>query len=138
MQQSQPAKNPQGRMRGLLGSGLGYGFVAFDAYSRMQEGENAAVATGKAVLSNAAWMMVPGGVPAMLGLSALQMAPEISHAVDAAKAGVSQRKTMFGGGFQQTQGQQYMQQMGLQSIMNARSNASAVMANHARGARKTY
>lgn len=142
-QQMLPPGNGKGQINSLRKEGklsrvLGGGFVAFDAYSRIKDGENAAVAIGKAALTNAAWNLMPGGLLAMAAVAGAQMAPEIVRMTDAAKAGISQRGSMFGGGYTQNEGQVFMQQMGMNNAMNARQTASAIMSKHARGASKSY
>lgn len=126
------------RKEGILPRTFGAGMVAFDSYSRIKNGENAAVAIGKAALTNAAWGMVPGGFLAMGAMAAVSMTPEIIRMTDAAKAGIRQKSSMFGGGFTQNEGQMYMQQVGLQNATNARNTASGIMSRHARGASKSY
>ncbi|SFJ62495.1 hypothetical protein SAMN02799624_05227 [Paenibacillus sp. UNC496MF] len=132
------AKGGIAKARGVLGGVAGYGFIGLDAYTRMKDGESMPVAIGKAAVSNALWMAVPGGAATMLGVMALQMAPEIARGLDQVKAGIGAKSRSFGGGFQQSDGQQYMKQMGLNNAMSARQNASSIMANHARGAAKSY
>jgi hypothetical protein len=104
----------------------------------MREGKSAPVAIGKALVTNALWNMVPGGFATMLGLAALQVAPEVARSFDQMKSGIGAKSIGFSGGFTQNEGQQYMKQMGLSNVMSARQNASAIMANHARGAAKPY
>jgi hypothetical protein len=132
------AKGGLSKAKSVFGGVAGYGFIGLDAYTRMKDGESAPVAIGKAAVSNALWMAVPGGAATMVGLMALQMAPEIARGLDQVKAGIGSKSRSFGGGFQQSDGQQYMKQMGLSNVMSARQNASSIMANHARGAAKSY
>jgi hypothetical protein len=124
--------------RGGFGGVLGAGFVGIDAISRMKEGESAPVAIGKAAISNALWAMVPGGIGTMLGLTALEMAPEAMRMYDMAKSGIGAKSVQFGGGYTQNEGQEYNKQMGMQNMMNARNSAAAMMSRHARGASKSY
>lgn len=116
----------------------GYGFIGFDAYSRMKEGDSAPMAIGKAVGANALWGLVPGGMASMAALAVVQAAPQIATMTDAQKGMVRQFGQSFGGGFTQNSGQEYMKQMGLSNAISARQNASSIMSRHARGASKSY
>jgi hypothetical protein len=142
IQQGVIPQNAKGRAKqglwGRLSGPAGYAFTAIDAYSNIKEGESAPVAIGKALVTNAFWMMMPGGFRAMLGLGLLEAAPELARAIDYAKAAHGQKSIMFGGGFTQNDGQEFMKQTGIQNMMNARNTASAIMAKHARGASKAY
>ncbi|WDI05150.1 hypothetical protein PUW25_25415 (plasmid) [Paenibacillus urinalis] len=126
------------RKEGKIARAFGAGMVAVDAVSRIKDGENAAVAIGKAALTNAAWNLMPGGFLTMGVMAGVSMTPEIIRMTDAAKAGIRQKSSMFGGGFAQNEGQMYMQQTGMQNASNARNTASAIMYRHARGASKAY
>ncbi|GAK42024.1 hypothetical protein TCA2_4516 [Paenibacillus sp. TCA20] len=128
----------QFRKEGKIARTFGAGMVAVDAFSRIKDGENAAVAIGKAALTNAAWNLMPGGFLTMGVMAGVSMTPEIIRMTDAAKAGIRQKSSMFGGGFTQNEGQMYMQQTGMQNASNARNTASAIMSRHARGASKAY
>lgn len=126
------------RKEGMVSRISGGAFTAFDAYSRIKGGENAAVAIGKAAVTNAAWNLMPGGLLAMAGITAVQAAPQLIQATEAAKSALSAKGSMFGNGFIQNEGQAYMQQMGMNNAVSARQTASAVMSKHARRASKSY
>jgi hypothetical protein len=120
------------------GGVMGVGFTGFDFYSRVKDGESLLPAAGKALATNAFWSMMPGGWAAMLGLAAVQMAPAAMDAIDSAASGLGQKSQAFGGGFTQNETQEWMKTEGITNMTNARQSAAAVMANHARGARKLY
>ena len=122
----------------LGGSLLNYGFIGLDSALRIKDGESAPVALGKALLTNAAFSLLPGGLPTMLGLMAVQAAPEIMNQLDVAAGAINAKKRQFGGNFQETESQLTMLQQGLTKMQNARMQAARVMANHARGAQKVY
>lgn len=138
--QNQVPTNGEGRinkMKTKIGFG-GLAFTGLGAYFYHKEGDSYPVAIGKSLLTNAAWSLMPGGLGAMIGLTAVQMAPEIGRALDMKRAEIGSRSVAFGGGFTQNAAQQAMQQIGIQNIMNARSTASAIMSRHAQGAVKAY
>jgi hypothetical protein len=103
-----------------------------------QDGDSWPVAIGKSLVTNAAWSLMPGGMPAMLGLAAISVAPEMGRALDMKRADLGAKSVAFGGGFTQSAPQQALQQMGAQQMMAARSQANAVMSRHAQGAVKAY
>lgn len=143
----QVAKTTQGRMEnlrnkglkfGLGGSLLNVGFIGVDSAMRMNEGESAPVAVGKAMLTNAALELIPGGLPVALGLAAVGSAPEVMNQLDRAAGGIGKTKQQFGGNFQETESQVSLMQQGLGNMQNARTHATRAMANHARGAQRIY
>jgi hypothetical protein len=143
IQQGTNPQNGKGRAIQLkkehwFSKGMGYAFTGVDAYMRIREGESAPVAIGKALLTNMAWNMLPGGIPVAIGLGALQALPSILGATDAARSSIGSKSVAFGGGYTSNEGQEYMKQMGLSSMDNARNQAAAIMSRHARGAVKSY
>jgi len=141
----QSPNNAEGRIHELnkkgirLGGGLlNYGFIGLDTALRMKEGESAPVAVGKALLTNAALSLLPGGLPAALGVMAVASAPELMNQLDQAAGAINAKKRQFGGNFQESESQLRMMQQGLSRMQNARMHAVRKMANHARGAQKVY
>lgn len=123
----------------ILGGGvLNYGLIGIDTYMNLKEGDSAPVAVGKALLTNAAFSLIPGGVPMALGLSAVAAAPSIMNALDQASFSMTQAKQSFRSDFQSTESQISMLQTGLTNMQDARTHAVRQMANHARGAQKVY
>lgn len=120
------------------GSALNYGFIGVDAFTRIKSGENAAVAVGKSVLTNAAFSLIPGGIVGALGVMAVASAPEIMNQLDIAAEGINNKKQQFGGNFQETESQLNLMQTGLGKMQDARMHATRRMANHARNAQKVY
>ncbi|MED1301889.1 hypothetical protein P4388_31460 [Bacillus thuringiensis] len=120
------------------GNILNHGFIAFDSYSRIKDGESAPVAVGKALLTNAAFSLVPGGIVGAMAVGAVMAAPEIMNQLDVAAGVMNQKKKQFGGNFQQTESQMSMMQTGLSNMQNARTHFARRMANHAAGAQKVY
>lgn len=120
------------------GNVLNYGFIGVDAFSRIKNGENAAVAVGKSVLTNAAFSLIPGGIVGALGVMAVASAPEVMNQLDRAAGGINNKKQQFGGNFQETESQLNLMQTGLGKMQNARMHATRQMANHARNAQKVY
>lgn len=143
--QQQPT-NAHGRMDQLKkknfsvlgGSILNYGFIGVDSYMRIKEGESAPVAVGKALLTNAFYTMLPGGIAGALAFEGAKAAPEMMMALDQAASGVGAKKQQFGGNFQSTEAQQMMLQSGAQNMHSARMHAARKMASHARGAQRVY
>lgn len=137
---------PHGRMDQLKkvgsrfgGNILNHGFIAFDAYSRIKEGESAPVALGKAMLTNAAFSLIPGGILGFAAIGAAMAAPEVMNQLDQASGAINAKKASFSGGkFQQTESQMALMQTGLTKMQGARTQFARSMANHARGAQKVY
>lgn len=122
-----------------LGSGaLGYGFIGIDAYSRIKDGENPVMAVGKAALTNAAWSLVPGGLPVMLATSLLSSAPDIANQLDQAKSTLNNTKHMWGGEFEATEGSQAALQMDTDFANQSRSELARAMAGYARKNNNPY
>lgn len=138
-----PAENAQGRAdklkkKRLGGNVLNHGFIGVDTYMRVKSGENLPTAVGKAVLTNAAFSMLPGGIIGGLAVVGAMAAPEMMNALDGASNALNAKKQQFGGNFQGSQVQEQMMQQGLGKMQNARMQATRSMANHARGAQKVY
>lgn len=127
---------------GVLNKALGVGFVGVDSYVRMKDGEAAPVAVGKALLTNAAWAMAPGGVVGGLaigaGIGALQVVPAVTNHINQKKATHNQNLNRFGSNFQSSQAQMAMQYQGMNQIQSAMNHNSARMMSHASGAVKRY
>jgi hypothetical protein len=122
-----------------IGGGvLNYGFIGVDSYMRIKDGENPALAVGKAVLTNAAFSLIPGGIVGALAVGAVASAPEVMNQLDVAAGKIDSKKQQFGGNFQETGTQLNMMQNGLGNMQNARMHATRRMANHARNAQKVY
>jgi hypothetical protein len=127
------------KVKGKLGGNiLNHGFIAFDSISRVKSGENIPTAVGKAVLTNAAFSMIPGGIVGGMAVMAAMAAPEMMNALDAAAGKLNAKKQQFGGNFQESEVQMNMMQQGMGKMQNARMQATRSMANHARGAQKVY
>lgn len=122
----------------LAGNALNYGFIGLDSYMNMKDGKSAPVAIGQAVLTNAAFAMMPGGLLGGIGLMAVASAPEFMNQLDGARGRLSNKKQNFGGDFENTQSQMALMQQGLGNMQNARTHANRAMANHARGAQRVY
>lgn len=120
------------------GNVLNYGFIGVDAAMRIKSGENAVVAVGKSVLTNAAFSLIPGGIVGAAAVMAVASTPEIMNQLDQAAGNLNNKKQQFGGNFQQTESQLNMMQTGLGNMQNARMHATRRMANHARNAQKVY
>lgn len=120
------------------GNILNHGFIAFDSYSRIKDGESAPVAVGKALLTNAAFSLIPGGIVGAMAVGAVMAAPEIMNQLDAGAGAIGSKKNQFGGNYQQTESQMAMMQSGLSNMQNARTHYARRMANHASGAQKVY
>lgn len=144
MATQQEPQNGKGSINKLskINGPLGVGFVGLDSYMNMKEGDNAPVAVGKALLTNAVWAMAPGGLVGGLaigvGAAAVQLAPEILNAIDQKHAKFHSNRNRFGSNYQSSQAQEAMQYQGLNQIQQARQHVTANMANHARGAQRVY
>jgi len=125
-------------MKGVLGSAFGYGMIGVDAYMRVKNGESMLPAVGKALVTNALWAMAPGGWGAALGLGFLESAPQLANIVDAKASMLGAKVQMFGGGYTQNEGQEWMKNESMMNMVQARNTGAAIMANHARSARKLY
>ncbi len=123
---------------GTLGGPLNVAFVGLDSAMSMREGDNAAVAVGKALLTNAAFSLIPGGIVGAGVLGAAMAAPHIKNQMDQAAGNLNQKKQSFGGSFRETESQLTMMQQGIGRMQDARMHATRQMANHARGAQKIY
>lgn len=141
----QSTQNGQGSINQLQkkgfrmgGSMLNYGFIGVDSFMSMKEGESAPVAVGKALLTNAAFSLLPGGIMGAVAIGAVASAPEIMNQLDRATGALDAKKRQFGGNFQESETQMMMMQQGLGNMQNARTHAVRRMANHARGAQKVY
>lgn len=122
-----------------LGGGLlNYGFVGVDSYMRMKDGQSAPVAIGSALLTNAAFSLIPGGIVGAAAVMAVASAPEVMNQLDMAASGLNKKKQQFGGNFQETESQLNLLQTGIGKMQDARMQATRQMANHARGAQKVY
>jgi alanine dehydrogenase len=104
----------------------------------VKDGEKLPIAMGKAVLTNAAWSMLPGGIIGMGIATAAMSAPAIIQQMDVAAGKLNSKKQQFGGNFQESEAQFGALQRGASNMQNARMQATRVMANHARGAQKVY
>lgn len=136
-------RQERGKMQKINGV-LGPAMVGVDTIMRVKDGEAVPVALGKAMLTNAAWSLIPGGVVAgvgvMAGMAAFQMAPVIGQAVNAKSAKMGQKELGFGGAskFIGSEAQQNMMSQGLSQMNQASNHGVRAMANHARNAHKTY
>lgn len=138
--QQQPS-NAQGNISKLsrtMGGPLNVAFVGIDSAMRMKDGESAPVAVGKALLTNAAFSLIPGGMIGVAAIGAAYAAPQVVNQMDAAAGRINAKKSQFGGNFEQTESQVNMMQQGIGRMQNARAQATRQMANHARGAQKVY
>lgn len=121
---------------------LGGAFVGYDAYSRIKDGENAAVAIGKAVVTNALFAALPGGIVGGLaiggGVMVASMAPDLYDAVEAKKADLSRKSDSFQTSFEESEGQIANRQQGMQQQQQAEQYALDRMRRHAQGAHSTY
>lgn len=123
---------------------LGPGFVGVDTIMRVKDGESVPVALGKALVTNAAFNMIPGGmvggIAVMAGISAIQAAPAISRAIEAKQAKMGQKGMTFGGAskFIGNEAQENMKQQGLSQMDAAANHGLKQIMRHARGAHNTY
>lgn len=137
--------NPENRIdeltkkkSGIGGRLLNHGFIAFDSFMRVKDGESIPVAVGKAVLTNAAFSMLPGGIVGGMALMAVASAPEVMNQLDAAASGLNAKKQQFGGNFQQTEAQMNLLQSGVGNMQSARAQVVRSMSGHARNAQQVY
>src|SRR5690606_40088124 len=102
------------------------------------------VALGKALVTNAAFSMIPGGiiggVAVMGGVAAIQAAPTVARAVADKQARMGQKSMTFGGAskFVGNEGQENMMQQGLSQMDQASNHGLKQIMKHARGAHNTY
>jgi hypothetical protein len=120
------------------GNILNHGFIGLDTFMRVKDGEKLPVALGKAVLTNAAFSLIPGGIVGGMAVMAAMSAPQMINTMDQAAGKINAKKQQFGGNFQQSETQFNMMQRGLGNMQNARLQATKSMANHARGAQRVY
>ncbi|MEB2276926.1 hypothetical protein LAV82_23180 [Bacillus sp. ILBB4] len=137
--------NSQGNIDQLKKKGIGmggrlmnHGFIGLDTFMRVKDGEKLPVALGKAVLTNAAFSLIPGGIVGGMAAMAVMSAPDMMNQLDQATSALGAKKQQFGGNFQESETQMYMMQQGLGRMQDARMQATRRMANHARGAQKVY
>ena len=129
---------------GKVNKVLGPAFIGVDTVMRVKDGESVPVALGKAVLTNAAWSLVPGGVvgglAVMGGMAAVQMAPAIAQAMNQKEANMGKKGMVFGGAsnFVGSEGQQNMMMQGLAQADQALSASTQALSGHARAAHKMY
>lgn len=128
----------QKKKSGIGGRILNHGFIGVDTYMRVKDGENLPMAVGKAVLTNAAFSLLPGGIVGGIAVMGAMAAPEIMNAMDGAAGNLNAKKQQFGGDFQESRTQMRSMQTGLNNMQNARMHATKSMANHARGAQRVY
>lgn len=140
-----PPKNAEGNINDLQknklrlgGNLLNHGFIGLDTYMRVKDGENLPVALGKAVLTNAAFSLIPGGIVGAMGVMAVASAPQIMNMMDQAASNIGAKNQQFGGNFQESEAQMNMLQSGLGKMQDARMMATRRMANHARNAQRVY
>lgn len=119
-------------------NGLDYAFIGFESRSRMKEGDSLPVAVGKAVLTDAAFSLLPGGIYGAIALGVISATPHVLNALDGARQSLNAKKSQFGGNFEHTPAQVSMIQTGMTNMQNARMHATRQMANHARGAQRVY
>lgn len=143
MAEMKEPKKTVGQLNKLNGV-LGPGMMAFDMYSRVKDGENPAVAAGKAIATDMMWRLIPGGPVAglalMAGYQAIQLAPAIGQAIENRRNQLSAKMNNFASAnyFKETEVQQAMLQQGFNQIQTARQQAVRVVANHARNAQRVY
>lgn len=129
---------------GKINKVLGPTFVGVDTVMRVKDGEAVPVALGKALVTNAAFSMIPGGiiggVAVMGGVAAIQAAPTIARAVADKQARMGQKSMTFGGAskFIGNEGQENMMQQGLSQMDQAANHGLKQIMKHARGAHNTY
>lgn len=128
----------QSKTAKYTGRALNYGFIGVDTYMRVKDGEALPVAAGKAVLTNAAFSMLPGGIIGGMAVMGAMAAPEIMNTLNQAAGNLNAKKQQFGGNFQESESQMMLMQQGIGKMQNARMQATRSMANHARGAQKVY
>ena len=129
---------------GTISKVLGPTFIGVDTISRVKDGESVPVALGKALATNAAFSLIPGGmlggVAVMGAFTAIQAAPMVGRAVEAKQAQMGQKGMTFGGAsdFIGNEAQENMLQQGLTQMDAAANHGLKRMMGHARGAHNTY
>lgn len=137
------AKKSTGKM-GQINRVLGPGFVGVDTVMRVKDGEAVPVALGKALLTNAAMNLIPGGmvggIAVMGGLAAIEMAPTVARAIEAKQNQMGKKGMVFGGSdkFIGSEAQENMMSQSLAAMDAAANHGLQQVMNHARGAHKTY
>lgn len=125
-----------------LGGAIGYGFVGFDTYFRVQDGESFLPALGKAALTNAIYANVPGGIGVGIGVMAAQAAiesmPAIMNAVDQMGGAHASKYQMFNGGFLQSENQSMLRDVGMNVTQRNQERISSYMSRHAMRNHKIY
>lgn len=121
-----------------IGGLVGIGFIGFDTYSRMEEGESFFPALGKAAVTQAIYANMPFGMTALIGGALLEAAPAVSNAVDQMGAGVANKYQAFSGGFMQSDGQMMSKDVGLKVTMNNQERIAMSMSRHAMRNHKLY
>ena len=140
---AEQAAEGNGKM-GKINKVLGPTFVGVDTIMGVKDGESVPVALGKALISNAAFSMIPGGIvggaAVMAGMAAIQAAPAISRAVAAKQSQMGQKSMTFGGAgnFVGNEAQENMMQQGLSQMDQAANHGLKQIMRHARGAHNTY
>lgn len=129
---------------GAINKVLGPTFVGVDTVMRVKDGEAIPVALGKALISNAAFSMIPGGfvggMAVMGGMAALQAAPMVGQAMRNKQNQMGMKGMQFGaaGRFVGSEGQENMMMQGLSQMDQSVNHGLKQMMNHARGAHTTY
>lgn len=125
-------KGAWSRTKKAGGGILGYGFIGVDAYSRIKEGENPVMAIGKAALTNAAWNLLPGGLPLALAIGAAGSLPDVMNQMKGAKTQLSGKKRMWNNNFEDTESSQNLRDMDMDRMDNSRAELSRAMSGFAR------
>ena len=129
---------------GKINKVLGPTFVGVDTVMRVKDGEAVPVALGKALITNAAFNLIPGGmlggIAVMGGMAAIQAAPAVSRAIEAKHAKMGQKGMTFGGAgnFVGNEAQENMMMQGLTQMDAAANHGLKKVMGQARGAHNTY
>lgn len=129
---------------GAINKVLGPSFVGVDAVMRVKDGEAVPVAIGKALITNAAFNMIPGGfvggMAVMGGLAALEAAPMVGQAIKNKQNQMGVKGMQFGGAgrYVGSEGQENMLMQGLSQMDQSVNHGLKQMMGHARGAHTTY
>lgn len=118
---------------------LNYGFIGVDAAMRMGEGDGFIESAGKAVLTNAAYSMLPGGIFTGIALSATTMIPEGMRSLKDNLQTKNADKQMFAGrGYEPSEESYALMDINYSRQQEARTQSVKALTQHAAQHTKYY
>lgn len=121
-----------------IGTALSASFIGLDVYGRSKEGESLATAVPKAVVTNAIYSAIPGGIPTMLAITGATALPSIADGIDRQRNMLDRRKGMMNNSYKENDAQLQALSQGMMRMNQASNQNSMRLATQAQSRYQTY